>query len=49
LGAEGRQDDIVWRVRRGDEVACVYLLLEFQSSADARMALRNQYGWQSAI
>ena len=23
-----RQDDIVWRVRRGDEVAYVYLLLE---------------------
>jgi dephospho-CoA kinase len=35
-----RQDDIVWRVRRGDEVAYVYLLLEFQSSADAWMALR---------
>ena len=44
-----RQDDIVWRVRRGDEVAYVYLLLEFQSSADAWMALRNQYGWQPAI
>jgi hypothetical protein len=29
-----RQDDLVWRVRRGDEVAYVYLLLEFQSSAD---------------
>lgn len=35
-----RQDDVVWRVRRGDEVAYVYLLLEFQSSADAWMALR---------
>jgi hypothetical protein len=35
-----RQDDIVWRVRRGDEVAYVYLLLEFQRSADAWMALR---------
>ena len=35
-----RQDDIVWRVRRGDELAYVYLLLEFQSSADAWMALR---------
>ena len=35
-----RQDDIVWRVRRGDEVAYVYLLLEFQSSADVWMALR---------
>ena len=44
-----RQDDIVRRVRRGDEVAYVYLLLEFQSSADAWMALRNQYGWQPAI
>ena len=35
-----RQDDLVWRVRRGDEVAYVYLLLEFQSSADPWMALR---------
>ena len=35
-----RQDDIVWRVRRGDELAYVYLLLEFQSSADTWMALR---------
>jgi hypothetical protein len=35
-----RQDDIVWRVRRGDEVAYVYLLLEFQSNIDAWMALR---------
>jgi predicted transposase/invertase (TIGR01784 family) len=35
-----RQDDLVWRVRRGDEVAYVYLLLEFQSSADVWMALR---------
>ena len=35
-----RQDDLVWRVCRGDEVAYVYLLLEFQSSADPWMALR---------
>jgi hypothetical protein len=35
-----REDDLIWRVRRGDEVAYVYLLLEFQSRADPWMALR---------
>ncbi len=35
-----REDDIVWRVRFRDEWLYVYLLLEFQSSADPWMALR---------
>jgi predicted transposase/invertase (TIGR01784 family) len=35
-----REDDLIWRVRRGDEMAYVYLLLEFQSRADPWMALR---------
>jgi hypothetical protein len=35
-----REDDIVWRVRLGREWLYVYLLLEFQSSADPFMAVR---------
>ena len=36
-----RHDDIIWRVRlRGEQWLYVYLLLEFQSTVDSRMALR---------
>lgn len=35
-----REDDIIWRVRWGDEWIYVYLLLEFQSSVDNFMAVR---------
>lgn len=35
-----REDDIVWRVRAGEEWVYLYLLLEFQSSIDRYMALR---------
>ncbi|WFE70728.1 Rpn family recombination-promoting nuclease/putative transposase [Halomonas sp. M1] len=35
-----REDDIIWRVRWGDDWLYVYLLLEFQSSEDAHMAVR---------
>lgn len=35
-----REDDIVWRVRWGDDWLYVYLLLEFQSSVDKTMAVR---------
>ena len=37
-----RQDDIVWRVRLGEQWFYVYLLLEFQSGVDRWMALRMQ-------
>ncbi|MDQ1813009.1 Rpn family recombination-promoting nuclease/putative transposase [Massilia sp. CCM 9210] len=37
-----RQDDIVWRVRIGDEFLYVYILLECQSGVDRWMALRMQ-------
>ncbi|MDQ1814516.1 Rpn family recombination-promoting nuclease/putative transposase [Massilia sp. CCM 9210] len=37
-----RQDDIVWRVRLGDEFLYVYILLECQSGVDRWMALRMQ-------
>ncbi|MFB9242753.1 Rpn family recombination-promoting nuclease/putative transposase [Massilia antarctica] len=37
-----RQDDIVWRVRIGDEFLYVYILLECQSNVDRWMALRMQ-------
>lgn len=37
-----RQDDIVWRVRTGDQWLYVYILLEFQSGVDRWMALRMQ-------
>lgn len=35
-----REDDIIWRVRWGDDWLYVYLLLEFQSSVDRFMAVR---------
>ncbi|MDP3534590.1 MAG: Rpn family recombination-promoting nuclease/putative transposase [Halomonas sp.] len=35
-----REDDIIWRARWGDDWLYVYLLLEFQSSEDAHMAVR---------
>jgi predicted transposase YdaD len=35
-----REDDIIWRVRRGSDWLYVYLLLEFQSTVDPYMALR---------
>jgi predicted transposase/invertase (TIGR01784 family) len=35
-----REDDIIWRVRWGDDWLYVYLLLEFQSSEDEYMAVR---------
>lgn len=35
-----REDDIIWRVRWGDDWLYVYLLLEFQSSEDTYMAVR---------
>ena len=37
-----RQNDIVWRVRIGEESLYVYILLEFQSGMDRWMALRMQ-------
>ena len=35
-----REDDVIWRVRFGDEWLYVYLLIEFQSTIDRFMALR---------
>lgn len=35
-----RADDVVWRVKVGDEWAYLYLLIEFQSTVDRHMALR---------
>lgn len=35
-----RRDDVIWRVRRGDEDLYIYLLLEFQSSVNPYMAIR---------
>ena len=35
-----RHDDMVWRLRVGDQWVWVYLLLEFQSEPDAWMAIR---------
>ncbi len=35
-----REDDIIWRVRWGEDWLYVYLLLEFQSSIDKYMAVR---------
>ncbi|MCE3602676.1 Rpn family recombination-promoting nuclease/putative transposase [Massilia sp. P8910] len=37
-----REDDIVWRVRLGDEFLYVYILIECQSGVDRWMALRMQ-------
>ncbi|WP_242467743.1 Rpn family recombination-promoting nuclease/putative transposase [Thiocapsa imhoffii] len=37
-----RADDIIWRVRRGDDWLYIDLLLEVQSSIDAWMAVRIQ-------
>ncbi|NHZ43331.1 Rpn family recombination-promoting nuclease/putative transposase [Massilia aquatica] len=37
-----RQNDIVWRVRIGEQTLYVYILLEFQSGVDRWMALRMQ-------
>jgi predicted transposase/invertase (TIGR01784 family) len=35
-----REDDVIWRVRWGQEWLYIYLLLEFQSSIDRFMAIR---------
>ena len=35
-----RSDDLVWRIRCGDEYIYVYLLLEFQSTVDHYMVVR---------
>lgn len=35
-----REDDLIWRIRWGDEWLYVYLLLEFQSTVDHFMAVR---------
>jgi predicted transposase YdaD len=35
-----REDDLVWRLRLRDEWVYVYILLEFQASVDAYMAVR---------
>lgn len=35
-----REDDVIWRVRFGDEWLYVYLLIEFQSTVDPFMSLR---------
>ncbi|MBK1725610.1 Rpn family recombination-promoting nuclease/putative transposase [Halorhodospira neutriphila] len=36
----GRHDDVIWRVRWGEDWLYVYLLLEFQSGIDRFMAVR---------
>ncbi|WP_297475800.1 Rpn family recombination-promoting nuclease/putative transposase, partial [Ferrovum sp.] len=36
----GRADDIVWRIKLGNEWVYLYLLIEFQSTVDKYMALR---------
>ena len=36
----GRADDIVWRIKLGNEWVYLYLLIEFQSTVDKFMALR---------
>ncbi|UOD31924.1 Rpn family recombination-promoting nuclease/putative transposase [Massilia violaceinigra] len=41
-GLAARQNDIVWRVRIGEQFLYVYILLEFQSGVDRWMALRMQ-------
>ncbi len=35
-----REDDLIWRVRWRNEWLYVYILLEFQSTVDAFMAVR---------
>gem|GEM_PF-5369983 len=35
-----REDDLIWKIRWGDEWLYVYLLLEFQSSVNHFMAVR---------
>jgi predicted transposase YdaD len=35
-----REDDVIWRVRWGQDWLYVYLLLEFQSTVDRYMAVR---------
>ncbi|MCG5534704.1 Rpn family recombination-promoting nuclease/putative transposase [Ectothiorhodospira mobilis] len=35
-----REDDVIWRIRWGEDWVYVYLLLEFQSSVDRFMAVR---------
>ncbi|MBF0626332.1 MAG: Rpn family recombination-promoting nuclease/putative transposase, partial [Magnetococcales bacterium] len=35
-----RMDDVIWRLRWGDEWLYIYLLLEFQSTVDPLMAVR---------
>ncbi|HNV72380.1 MAG TPA: Rpn family recombination-promoting nuclease/putative transposase, partial [Candidatus Ozemobacteraceae bacterium] len=39
-GFKQRHDDVVWRVRWGDDWLYVYILIEFQSDVDPFMALR---------
>ncbi|HEX8613895.1 MAG TPA: Rpn family recombination-promoting nuclease/putative transposase [Telluria sp.] len=41
-GPIARQSDMVWRVKLGEQVLYVYILLEFQSGVDRWMALRMQ-------
>ena len=36
----GREDDVIWRVRWGQDWLYVYLLIEFQSTVDRYMAVR---------
>jgi predicted transposase YdaD len=35
-----REDDVIWRVRWGQDWLYVYLLIEFQSTVDRYMAVR---------
>jgi predicted transposase YdaD len=37
-----RTNDVIWRVRLGEEWMYLYLMIEFQSSVDAYMAVRIQ-------
>ena len=40
-----REDDIIWKVRWGTEWLYIYIILEFQSTIDFFMSLRNMvYG-----
>jgi Putative transposase, YhgA-like len=40
-----REDDIVWKVKVGEDWVYLYLLIEFQSSVDKYMALRMFSLW----